>query len=160
MSSSTAVPAVSLSSSHHPQMGSKLLRHLIAGWRYMENKFNASQLSSTPYQRLKFSIGAQCCEPAWSKCLESKQLANVEKGLDGHRARSLRFPLWADTRCASIFCQEICSVVETSHNIQHLKPHLLAFLDEGLRVEEIWILIVGDAWLKVSMVGGKLVDII
>ena len=50
--------------------------------------------------------------------------------------------------------------METSHNTQHLKPHLLAFLDEGLRVEEIWILIVGDAWLKVSMVGGKLVDII
>jgi hypothetical protein len=49
--------------------------------------------------------------------------------------------------------------VETSHNPQHLKPHLLAFLDEGLRVEEIWILIVGDAWLKVSMVVGKLVDI-
>lgn len=53
----------------------------------------------------------------------------------------------------------ICSVVETSDNPQHLKPHLLAFLDEGLRVEEIWILIVGDAWLKVSMVVGKLVDI-
>lgn len=48
--------------------------------------------------------------------------------------------------------------METSHIPQHLKPHFLVLLDEGLRVEEIWILIVGDAWLKVSMVVGKLVD--
>ncbi len=45
----------------------------------MENKFKASQLPPTPYQPLKFSIGAQCCAPAW----RSKQPPNVEKGAMG-----------------------------------------------------------------------------
>ena len=53
----------------------------------------------------------------------------------------------------------ICSIVETSHNPQHLKPHLPAFLDEGLRVEEIRIPIVSNTRLKVSIVVGKFVDI-